>query len=123
MTDRTTDDILATYCAAWGEPAADKRRALLESCWAEDGIYCDPNGAAHGRAALSEMIAKVHGQIPGGRIVLTSGIDQHHAALRFEWALLLPDDTVVVPGIDFATLAEDGRLASVTGFFGPIPAK
>jgi hypothetical protein len=40
--------------------------------------------------------------------------------VRFGWQLTGPDGTVTVAGIDVGTLAADGRLQSVVGFFGPL---
>ena len=39
MTDLTTT--IDTYIAAWNEPAADRRRALVASTWADDGSYLE----------------------------------------------------------------------------------
>ncbi|XIA66957.1 hypothetical protein ACFIOY_14520 [Bradyrhizobium sp. TZ2] len=30
------------YMAAWNEPAASGRHALLEQCWSDGGVYVDP---------------------------------------------------------------------------------
>ena len=32
-----------------------------------------------------------------------------------------PDGNVVTDGMDFGEVAPDGRLKSITGFFGPFP--
>ena len=52
----------------------------------------------------------------------SSGIDLHHGVARYGWQLCAPDGTVALEGIDFAQLDERGRLARVSGFFGPLPA-
>ena len=43
----TTKDIVDIYLAAWCEPDHAMRTPLLEQCWADDGLYCDP--VAEGR--------------------------------------------------------------------------
>lgn len=116
-------ETLRSYGAAWGEADAAKRTELLEACWANNGVYSDPMAYVEGRAAFVDHIAGVQLQFPGSSIEVTSGVDMHHGSLRFEWRLLLADGSTAIEGVDFATLAEDGRLASVTGFFGPVPAK
>jgi hypothetical protein len=124
MTDTDTDTATAVvdaYFAMWNEEDADRRAGLIERAWAEDGSYRDPLLEAEGHAALSEMVATVHGHYPGHRFRRTSGIDAHHAHLRFAWELVGPDGAVTVGGLDVGELAPDGRLAHLTGFFGDLP--
>jgi hypothetical protein len=41
--------------------------------------------------------------------------------VRFAWDLVGPHDgTPVAAGVDFATVADDGRLRAVTGFLDPV---
>ncbi|WP_223427752.1 nuclear transport factor 2 family protein [Tateyamaria pelophila] len=115
-------ETLKAYAAAWGEADAGRRSELLEACWADDAVYADPMARIQGRAAFVDHIGGVQTQFPGSRIKVTSGVDMHHNSLRFEWRLQLADGSTAIEGIDFATLADDGRLSSITGFFGPIPA-
>jgi SnoaL-like protein len=125
MTDTTTaTDLTAVvdaYVAAWNETDADRRAALVEQAWAPDGAYVDPMFAATGHADISEMHAGAHAQFPGHTIVRTSGLDAHHQLVRFDWELRDPDGATVVAGLDVAIVAEDGRLARLGGFFGPLP--
>ena len=114
-------EIVAAYAAAWNEPDTAARRRALERAWAEGGIYSDPTARVEGRDALVAHIGGFHAQMPGARILLTSGIDAHHGAIRFTWALRAGDGTIVTEGIDFGELADDGRLRRITGFFGPPP--
>jgi hypothetical protein len=51
-----------------------------------------------------------------------SAVDEHHGRLRFNWALKGHDAAMVLAGVDFAQLGDDGRLQSVVGFFGETPA-
>ena len=119
----TTADIVADYGAAWNETDAAKRRALLERCWSDDGLYCDPLLDIRGREALSDAIAGMHAQQPGATIVLTSGIDQHHNQVRFAWDFVGADGKVSISGIDAGELAPDGRITRIVGFWGAPPAK
>ena len=112
-------DALAAYAAAWGEPDAAKRAAMLEICWSDTAVYQDPKAHVEGRAALCDYIGDVQEQFPGLRIEVTSGVDMHHDSLRFGWCLRLANGATAIEGIDFATVASDGRLAGITGFFGP----
>jgi len=116
------EEIVAAYAAAWNEPDAVARRRALERAWADGGIYSDPTARVEGRDALLAHIGGFQAQMPGARILLTSGIDAHHGAIRFTWALRAGDGRIVTEGIDFGELADDGRLRRITGFFGPPPS-
>ena len=60
--------------------------------------------------------------LPGHTIDLVTAVDEHDGHLRFGWAMHGPDGSVVVEGMDYGRLAEDGRLRQIVGFFGPFPA-
>ena len=123
MPDSATMDVLNAYMAAWNEPDAGKRMALLERAWAEGGIYIDPLSDVKGRDALSDVIAGLHAQQPGASLVLASGIDQHHNQVRFRWDFIGADGKTAIQGIDVGEIANDGRLARIIGFWAEPPAK
>ena len=35
-------DVVTQYMAAWNEPDATTRDALLAQCWSDSGVYIDP---------------------------------------------------------------------------------
>lgn len=119
----TTTEVVAAYMAAWNEPDAGKRMALLEQSWADDGVYIDPLADVKGRDGLSDTIAGFHAQQPGASIAIASGIDQHHNQIRFRWDFIGADGKVAVAGIDVGEIAPDGRLARITGFWADPPPK
>jgi hypothetical protein len=110
-----------TYFAMWNEEEPARRAEHIERAWVSDGRYVDPLLQADGRDGLNEMVAAVHAQYPGHRFRRISGIDEHHDQIRFAWLLAAPDGAVTVAGVDVGTIAVDGRLVSVTGFFGDPP--
>ena len=112
-----------TYLAMWNETEEVRRAEHIERAWAADGHYSDPAQEATGHAALSEMVAGVHGRFPGQRFRRVSGIDAHHDQVRFAWELGAPGGDVTVAGVDFGVLAGDGRLQRISGFFGELPAE
>lgn len=114
----TVEEIVLAYVAAWVETDEGKRRALLEKSWAENGTYNDPTVEVVGREALVQHIGGIHKRFAGHRILLTSGVDEHHGWLRFTWAMVSPEGSRVSEGIDFGEVSSDGRLISITGFFG-----
>jgi SnoaL-like domain len=113
-------ELVAMYSEAWAADEAERRR-LLEVAWREAGVYSDPVGRAAGREALVSHIAGFQEQFPGHRIVMTSGVDEHDGWFRFGWALEDADGNIVMEGVDFGEVADDGRIARLTGFFDPLP--
>jgi len=115
--------IVTQYMAAWNEADPTARQSLLEQCWADGGVYVDPNAELTGRESLSEHISKVQAGRPGARLEFMSGIDVHHNVLRFLWRLVRADGTYGDTSIDFGEIGPDGRLIRIIGFFGPAPQK
>jgi hypothetical protein len=115
------NEMVAAYGASWNEPDEAQRQKLLEQSWADDAIYQDPTGRAEGRDALVAHIGGFHQMMPGSTIDITSGIDTYGTAFRFAWEMRDADGNVAVEGMDAGTIAPDGRIASITGFFGPFP--
>jgi hypothetical protein len=117
----TPDQTVTAYVLAWAEPDRAKRLAILEGCFASDGVYVDPSGRADGREALCEHIASFQQRLVGHRLDLASGIDEHDGYVRFAWTMSAPDGGQVMDGVDFGELDADGRLKLICGFFGPWP--
>jgi hypothetical protein len=114
-------EIVAAYGASWNESDEETRRKLLEQSWADDAVYQDPMGRAEGREALVAHIGGFHEMMAGNTIENTSGVDAHGDVFRFSWVMRGPDGNVALEGMDFGEVAPDGRLKSITGFFGPFP--
>ncbi|MEM7215706.1 MAG: nuclear transport factor 2 family protein [Pseudomonadota bacterium] len=117
----STSEVLKAYGQAWLEQDEAKRRELLNFAWADNGLYQDPSAEALGREALIKHIGGMHDQQPGARVELTSGHSEHHGRIQFNWQFVNPDGEVVIRGVDFGTLDNDGRLREIVGFFGPPP--
>src|SRR5262245_326424 len=98
-------EALKDYMAAWNEPDAGKRMALLQRAWTDGGVYIDPLMDLKGRDALSDAIGGLHAQQPGASLALTSGIDQHHNQVRFRWDFMNAEGKVQIQGIDVGELA------------------
>jgi len=113
--------IVATYGDAWNEPDAAQRAALLEDAWSDHGVYEDPMGRADGRDALVAHIGGFQQQMPGHRIDMASGVDSYGNLFRFAWVMRDATGNVALEGMDFGEFADDGRIARITGFFGPFP--
>jgi hypothetical protein len=112
--------IVEAYADAWLETAEKRRLRLIEQSWADDSTYTDPNQHFQGREALNQAIVRFQQRRPGERIVRTSAVDRHHDMVRFAWAWYGADGSVIMEGMDFGELADDGRLRRIVGFFGPM---
>jgi len=117
------NESVVRYLAAWNERDPAKRRALVASVWTEDGAYVDPARDSRGHDSLDAMIAAAQAHFPGYRLNLVSGIEAHHAHVRFTWAAGgVADAPLYIRGTDIGELAEDGRFRSVVGFVDAMPA-
>jgi SnoaL-like protein len=105
------------YIAMFNETDAARRRALAAQVWTEDATYLDPVMSGEGQDGIDAMIAGAQQQFPGHRFELAGGPDAHHDRVRFAWRLVADDGGAqVAAGVDFGTLAADGRLSAITGF-------
>jgi hypothetical protein len=114
--------IVTQYMAAWNEPEAAARQALLAQCWSDGGAYLDPKTSLTGRDELARHIATIQASRPGARLEFMSGIDVHHNVVRFLWRLVRADGSCGDISIDFGEVGPDGRLVKIIGFFGAPPA-
>jgi hypothetical protein len=126
MPENTVVDVTATVdasLAALAEPDEATRTALIKQAWSEDGSLTDPPLAGEGHAGINDFAGAVCQHYAGHRFRRTSGVDVHHDRFRYSWELVADDGTVTIAGIDVGTLSPDGRLGTVTGFFGDLPPK
>lgn len=113
--------VVDAYLAAFGEPDPVRRRRLIGDAFGPEGSLTDPPLTAIGHDGLDEMFVVAQSHYVGHTFRRTSGVDVHHGFARYEWQLVAPSGDVAVGGTDFARLDDNGRLADVVGFFGPIP--
>ncbi|MDX3078205.1 nuclear transport factor 2 family protein [Streptomyces sp. MI02-7b] len=124
MTQDRYETAVARYFEAWNAAGAEERAKAVAAAWSEDGGYTDPLADVTGHEAVSALIGGVAEQFPGLVFTLTGSVDGHHDIARFSWALGpegAPGGTAPVAGSDVITLAEDGRIRSVSGFLDRIP--
>ena len=114
-----TDTTVSRYIAMWNETDPQHRRELVAQVVAEDASYLDPIMSGEGVEGIDAMIAGVQQQYAGHRFALVSGPDAHHDRVRFAWSLTPNGGDPIAIGIDFATVDDDGRLQSITGFLEP----
>lgn len=114
-------DVIDTYIATWNEGDPDKRRALIDQVWTDDGRYVDPLAVADGKDAIDATIAAVQEQFAGLAFRLGGPVDAHHDLARFTWELGPTGADPVVIGFDVAVLGDDGRIQTVHGFLDKVP--
>ena len=111
----TPDQLWQRYSRIW---SADRptRTVELEACLASTCSYCDVNGMIEGHEALSNYMEGFQHSVKDSKFRILSVIN-HHDRMLAEWQLVGPNDTILQTGRSFATVADDGRLANITGFF------
>ena len=106
--------------AAWNERDPALVRSHLERALAPDIEFIDPSVETHGIDEFEANVHDVHARVPGAEYSRTSGVDGHHRIYRYSWQISR-DGEVILPGFDVAEVDEDGKVARVLGFFGPLP--
>jgi hypothetical protein len=114
-----TDTLVDNYIAMWNETDPDQRRALVAETVTDDADYVDPLMEGTGVDGIATMIGAAQAQFPGHRFTLVAGPEAHHDRLRFSWSLAADGSAPVAIGVDFASLAGDGRMRSITGVLEP----
>ncbi|RYJ03158.1 MAG: nuclear transport factor 2 family protein [Acetobacteraceae bacterium] len=114
------DRLIDRYIACWNEADAGRRAALVAETFAAEASYRDPMMQGEGQPGIAAMIGAAQAQFPGLRFSRRGTVDRHNGHLRFAWSLGVPGAAPAAAGTDFATLAPDGRLASVTGFLDAV---
>jgi SnoaL-like domain len=114
-----TATVVDSYIEMWNEGDPDRRRELVARTVTEDASYLDPVMAGEGIDGISAMIGGAQQQFPGHRFTLLTGPDAHHDRVRFSWALAPDGGQPIAVGHDFATVAADGRMQTITGFLDP----
>lgn len=114
------DAVLQTYGSAWNEPDAAARDCLIARSMSENAIYVDPTIDARGNAALSEAIGKFLAAMPGAELLPTGTPEARARDLRFTWDFQV-SGAGGFPGMDYAVLAQDGRIAAIHGYWEPFP--
>jgi hypothetical protein len=109
-----------SYIEMWNTIDGDRRRAIAVVTLTEDVVYLGPLMSGEGIDGIMEMIASAQAQFPGHRMMLNSEPEAHHDQLRFSWSLTHNGGEAVARGTQFVTVAEDGRMRSVTAFLDAI---
>ncbi|WP_326768565.1 nuclear transport factor 2 family protein [Streptomyces sp. NBC_01591] len=116
------DDAVQRYFAAWNATTAEELVKAVAAAFTESATYTDPLAHVRGHEGLATAISGAHQQFPGSVFQLTGTPDGHHDIVRFSWDLVsTADGSAPAAGSDVITLADDGRIASVSGFLDRVP--
>ncbi|WP_373976603.1 hypothetical protein NT239_07670 [Chitinibacter sp. SCUT-21] len=112
----TGTDVLNAYMQAWSEKSPEQRQKLLGKIVTDSVRYSDQFNQVKSKAALSEMIGALQGQIPGLRGEIIGPVRFLETAALFEWKIYNEAGEVLFYGVDAVQFAEDGRLQRIDGF-------
>lgn len=119
----TVEELIDNYCEIWTQTDPTIQAELMAAVWADDGIYTDPTVDGLRTPDLLAHVARVQQTRPGATLRRTTSVDEHHAALRFGFAVTGADGTILRHGVDFVELnPERTRIRRVIGFFGDLDA-
>lgn len=119
--DRTVQRTVRIYVQAWNEPDLDKRRSLLDSCWADRATYLDPVAKYEGREELASGCRSFDSRWPGAAVQIVGDVVSHHGWACFAWRVTGRGGETLREGVDFAELDQDRLIRRVIGFFGMPP--
>jgi hypothetical protein len=119
------------YTALWMEPDGDRRRQLIAAVWSEDAVhYLQPTQAVYEAAderavnptwqvrGHDELEARVTSAyedfVATGQMTfrLRGGARRLGDVVTWSWEGISPDGEVLGVGLEFVTLAADGRIAT-----------
>jgi hypothetical protein len=114
------DQVIATYFRAWNDRTPEGcARHLAESC-APEVAYVDPRYTCRGVGELAARILRTRGEAPHCHVAVTSAVDGYDDTYRYAWVFVVADDGPRIPGLDVVVRAGDGRIATITSFFGAL---
>ncbi|MFD0022316.1 nuclear transport factor 2 family protein [Streptomyces sp. NPDC058382] len=116
------DDAVQRYFAAWNAATPEELEKAVAAAFTEDATYTDPLADVRGHEELAAAISGAQAQFPGFVFRPAGAVDGHHALVRFGWDLVAADGSAPVAGSDVITLADDGRISSVSGFLDRVPS-
>jgi hypothetical protein len=115
-TSARSASIAAQYLATWNELNAERRKALIATTFSPDAAYIDPMMRSAGHDGIDAMIAAVQVQFSGLHFQIHGTPDGHNNLVRFSWKLGAQAGEPVAYGTDVVEIADDGRIANVSGF-------
>jgi ketosteroid isomerase-like protein len=123
MTETTTSltaEVVEKYLRFWNADPSEQRRTGGE-IFAEDVSYVAPNGVMTGVEALAAFTEQFAAHVGAYEFRARTEADVHHDRARLRWEIRVGGASFA-EGTDVLATADDGRIASVTGFLDRAPA-
>lgn len=120
MTSPFTIDAFDHYWTMWNTTDQSQVRKHLDRAVSDSFIFCDPLHFHTGRQALEDNVRSFRTEWPTATLVIASGVDKHHNRHRYRWNLI-NENSILVKGLDIATVDADGLIERIDGFFGAVP--
>lgn len=107
------------WFAAWSEPDAAKREALLDRLATKDVRFRDRFSLIDGLSDLRPHLAAVHKFMPGMRLEREGDIRHCQGTVLADWVARASDGSERGRGTNVFALGHHGRIEEVTGFWNP----
>lgn len=119
-----TRGMIEKYVASWNEKDPAARRRVIESTWADDGIYRNARTEFKGRSGIEAAVTEAYDAFTAnGFVFRLANLDENHDAVRYQWEMVPaaggdPDSI----GTHVAIVGTDGRLVSDYQFIDKPPS-
>ena len=107
------------WFAAWSEPDAGRRGALLDGAVASSVRFRDRFSLVEGRADLEPHLAAVHLFMPGNRLERTGDVRHCQGTVLADWVVHGSDGGERGRGTNVFEFDADGRIEGVVGIWRP----
>jgi uncharacterized protein YndB with AHSA1/START domain len=115
---RDAAELVDAWFTAWAEPDETARTARLSAIASGDVRMRDRFSAVEGVPELTLHIGAAQRHMPGLRLRRTGEARHCQGTVIAEWTAVGPDEAPRGQGTNVFTLSSDGRIESVTGFWG-----
>ena len=112
-------DIVDGWFDAWADPDAGHRQQTLERVATPSVRFRDRYGCTDGVADLMPHIAAAQHFMPGIRLSRQGDVRHCQGTVLADWTARGSDGKDLARGTNVFMLGPDGRIHSVTGFWGP----
>ncbi len=102
----------------FSERDAEKRRAVIASLWAPDGIFIDPDGVHVGRAAIDQTAEQLLRKYRAFVFTELGPVDGYHGIGRLAWGFGPPGAAPAMTGIDVLVSANE-QISALYTFVDP----
>ena len=110
--------LVDAWFAAWAEPDETAREAALAAIAAPDVRMRDRFSCIEGMRELMPHLSAAQEHMPGMRLQRTGEARHCQGTVLADWTAVGPDGAPRGKGTNVFTLGPDGRIESVTGFWG-----